>query len=120
SSQTSDEELKALLQVIQLGLFGNDLSHLGKNLRGIYREVWQAIVVGVESGGFDPRLFELIIQNTLAVLGLAADHLDEWREYLMQHKGQASEAGAQDVVALLEAVLGLLDVGGNPAWLGAN
>ena len=74
STQTTDEELKALLQVIQLGLFGSDLSQLGQNLTGVYREAWEAIVVGVESGGVDPRLFEMIVQNTLAVLGPAADH----------------------------------------------
>ena len=49
-SQTTDEELKALLQVIQLGLFGSDLSQLGQNLSGVYREAWEAIVV-VETGG---------------------------------------------------------------------
>ena len=73
STQTTDEELKALLQVIQLGLFGSDLSQLGQNLSGVYREAWEAIVVGVETGGVDPRLFAMIVQNTLAVLGPAAD-----------------------------------------------
>ena len=73
SAQTTDEALKALLQVIQLGLFGSDLSQFGQNLSGVYRQAWEAIVVGVESGGVDPRLFEMIVQNTLAVLGPAAD-----------------------------------------------
>ena len=84
SAQTTDEGLKALLQVIQLGLFGSDLSQLGQNLSGVYREAWEAIVMGVETGGVDPRLFEMIVQNTLAVLGPAADQKGEWRDELMQ------------------------------------
>jgi tetratricopeptide (TPR) repeat protein len=56
SAQTADEGLKALLEVIQLGLFGSDLSQLGQNLSGVYREAWEAIVMGVEIGGVDPRL----------------------------------------------------------------
>src|SRR5439155_20305572 len=94
-SQTTDEGLKALLQVIQLGLFGSDLSQLGQNLSGVYREAWEAIVVGVETGGVDPRLFPMIVQNTLAVLGPAADQLDEWRDALTQMRSQATEGGAQ-------------------------
>jgi tetratricopeptide (TPR) repeat protein len=119
-SQSTDEELKALLQTIQLGLFGSDLSQLGQNLSGAYRKAWEAILVGVEMGGVDPRLFEMIVQNTLAVLGSAADQLDEWRENLTQLKSQATERDAQDLVALLDAVIGLLDAGGNPAGLGTN
>jgi hypothetical protein len=38
STQTKDEGLKALLQVIQLGLVGGDLSQLGENLSGVYRQ----------------------------------------------------------------------------------
>src|SRR6266516_1575371 len=113
-SQTTDEELKALLQVIQLGLFGSYLSRLGQNLSGVYRQAWEAIVVGVETGGVDPRLFEMIVQHTLVVLGPAADQLDEWRENLIQLKSRATEGDAQGLVALLDAVIGLLVAGGNP------
>ena len=120
STQTTDEELKALLQVIQLGLFGSDLSQLGQNLSGVYRQAWETIIVGVESGGVDPRLFEMIVQNTLAVLGPAADQMDEWRENLTQLKSQAMEGDAQDFVALVDAVIGLLDAGGNPSGLGTS
>src|SRR6266516_4976626 len=104
-SQTTDEELKALLQVIQLGLFGSDLSQLGQNLSGVYRQAWETIVVGVETGGVDPRLFEMIVQNTLAVLGPAADQLDKWRENLTQIRSQAMEGEAQELVALVDAVI---------------
>ena len=120
SAQTTDEGLKGLLQVIQLGLFGSDLSLLGESLSGVYRRAWEAIVVGVETGGVDPRLFEMIVQNTLAVFGPVADKRSEWREELIQIKSQAVEGDAQDLVALLDAVIGLLDAGGNPAGLGTN
>jgi tetratricopeptide (TPR) repeat protein len=119
-TKTTDEELKALLQVIQLGLFGSNLSQLGQNLNGVYREAWEAIVVGVETGGVDPRLLAIIVQNTLAALGPAADQLDEWRNNLMQMRSQAVEGDAQDLVALLDAVIGLLDAKGDPAGLGTN
>jgi hypothetical protein len=118
--QTTDEELKALIQVIQLGLFGSDLSQLGKNLSGVYREAWEAIVMGVETGGVDPRLFAMIVQNTLAVLGPAAEQRDEWRDALTQMRSQAVEGDAQELVELLDAIIGLLDTGGNPDGLGTN
>ena len=47
ANQTNDEELKALLDVIQLALFGGELSQLGEALSGVYRQAWQAIVEGV-------------------------------------------------------------------------
>jgi hypothetical protein len=120
SAQTTDEGLKALIQVIQLGLFGSNLSQLGQNLSGVYREAWEAIVVGVETGGVGPRLLEMIVQHTLVVLGPAADKLSEWREALTQIRSQAMEGDAEELVALLDAVIGLLDAGGNPAGLGTN
>ena len=119
-AQTTDEALKALLQVIQLGLFGSNLSQLGQNLSGVYRQAWEAIVIGVESGGVDPHLFEMIIQNTLAVLGPAADKRSEWREALTQIRSQATEGDTQELVALLDEVIGLLDAGGNQDGLGMN
>ena len=76
--------------------------------------------MGVETGGVDPRLLVMIVQNTLAVLGPQADQLDKWRENLIQLKSQATEGAAQNLVALLDAVIGLLDAGGNPAGLGTN
>src|SRR6266568_3406280 len=119
-AQTTDEALKALLQVIQLGLFGSNLSQLGQNLSGVYRKAWEAILIGVESGGVDPHLFEMIIQNTLAVLGPAADKRSEWREALTQIRSQATEGDTQELVALLDEVIGLLDAGGNQDGLGMN
>jgi pentatricopeptide repeat protein len=44
AAQTTDDELKELLQTIQLALFGGDLAHLGGKLNGVYRQAWEAIV----------------------------------------------------------------------------
>jgi tetratricopeptide (TPR) repeat protein len=120
SAQATDEQLKALIHAIQLALFGGDRSRLGQNLEGVYRRAWEAIVVGVETEGVDPRLFEAIVRHTLAVLGSDANRQSEWRKNLLQMRDQATTGGAKQLVALLDAVLGLLDAGGNPTGLGAG
>jgi len=51
SAQTTNEELKALINTIQLALFGSDPSQLGQNLQGAYRQAWEDIVAGVETTG---------------------------------------------------------------------
>jgi len=51
AARTTDEELKALINTIQLALFGGDLAQLGQDLNGVYRQAWEAIVAGVEKGG---------------------------------------------------------------------
>ena len=56
AAQTTDEDFKALINTIQTALFGGDLSQLGQDLSGIYRQAWEAIRVGVETGGVDPQL----------------------------------------------------------------
>jgi tetratricopeptide (TPR) repeat protein len=65
-------------------------------------------------------LFETLVSNTLAVLGPVPEHLPEWRSVLLQVKEQAEQADERELVALLDAVVGLLDAGGNPAGLGAD
>ena len=119
-TQTADEELKAFLQVIQLGLLGSDLSQLGETLSGVYREAWEAIVEGVEARDDLPPLFPMIAHNTLAVLGPAADQLGEWRKTLKRIRRQAVKRDEQELVALVNEVLGLLDAEGDPAGLGTN
>ena len=47
SSQIEDEEMKALLTVIQTALFGGELTQLGDNLPDDYRQIWQTIVANV-------------------------------------------------------------------------
>ncbi|MGH2494658.1 MAG: hypothetical protein ACRDIV_08120, partial [Ktedonobacteraceae bacterium] len=118
AAQTSDEELKALLTVIQLALFSSDLSQLGRDLQGVYRQAWETIAASVEAGGVDPRLFEAVVRNTLAVLGPASNQRVEWRNSLVDLRNQAMAHGDRNMAALLEAAIGLLDAGGNPAGLG--
>ena len=60
AAQSTDESLKALIHVIQLALFSKDHSQPGRDLMGVYRQAWKAIVVGVESGGVDPGLMLLL------------------------------------------------------------
>ncbi len=119
-AQASDEQLKALMQTIQMALLGGDLAQPGQELEGVYLQAWRSIVSSVETGGVDPRIFELIESNTLAVLGPAPEKLPEWRAMVLQFKDQAIQAKNEQLVALLEAVVGLLDAGGNPGGLGAD
>src|SRR6266481_736891 len=58
-AQASDEQLKALMQTIHMALLGGDLAQLGQDLEGGYHQAWSSIVIGVETGGVDPRLFEM-------------------------------------------------------------
>src|SRR5438874_4815582 len=118
AGETTDEDLKALINTIQLALFSKDLSQFGRELKGVYRQAWEAIAASVESGGVDPDTFEAIINNTLAVLGPASNWRSEWRTNLVQVRNSATAGGNRNMVALLEAVIGLLDAGGDPAGLG--
>jgi len=118
ANETTDEDLEALINTIQLALFSKDLSQFGRELKGVYRQAWEAIVTAVEAGGVDPRTFEAIISNTLAVLGPASERRSEWRNNLVTIRNQSTAGGNRNMVALLEAVIGLLDAGGNPAGLG--
>ena len=118
-AQATDEGLKALLQVIQLALFSkDDLSQLGRDLQGVYREAWETIAATVEAGGVDARVFEAISNNTLAVLGPAASRRGEWRNNLVEIRNQATAHGDSNMAAMLDAVIALLDTGGNPSGLG--
>lgn len=118
TAQTTDDNLKALINTLQLALFSSDLSQLGRDLQGVYRQAWEAIVVGVETGGVDPRLFDAITNNTLAVLGPASNRRSDWRTNLVDMRNSATAQGLRHLVTLLDAVIGLLDAGGNPAGLG--
>jgi tetratricopeptide (TPR) repeat protein len=118
ANETTDEDLKALLATIQLALFSQDLSQHGRDLKGVYREAWEAIVTSVEAGGVDSRLFETIVSNTLAVLGPAASRRSDWRNNLVEVRNQATVRGNRNLVGLLDAVIGLVDAGGIPTGLG--
>jgi tetratricopeptide (TPR) repeat protein len=118
SKQAKDEGLKSLIHVIRLALIGGDLSQLGQQLSGMYRAAWERIVMVVETEGVDPLLLEMIVWNTRAVLGPAAIQRGEWHETLTQIKDQVKEGNSSDLVELIDAVIALLDAGGNPSGLG--
>jgi len=120
ASETTDDNLKGLINTIQLALFSKDLSQFGRDLKGVYRQAWEGIVATVEASGVDPRIFDTIISNTLAVLGPASERRSEWRNNLVTIRNQATAGGNRNMVALLEAVIGLLDAGGNRAGLGVG
>jgi hypothetical protein len=101
--------------VLQLALFSNDLSQLGGDLKGKYRQAWEAIVEGVKANS---ERFEIIASNTVAVLGPAADKRSEWRDNLAALRNQATAKGDRNMLALLNAVIGLLDAGGDASGLG--
>jgi tetratricopeptide (TPR) repeat protein len=46
-AQAPNDEMKALLQALQLALFGGDLVRLGEQLTGFARQIWDVIVAGV-------------------------------------------------------------------------
>jgi hypothetical protein len=119
-AQTTDEQLKALLSTIQLALFSTDLSVFGSNLDGVYRQAWNTIVATVEAGGVDPRVFEAIVNNTLAVLGPASEQRNEWRGNLADIRNQATVQGNRNMAAFVDAVIGLLDADGKVEGLGTG
>ncbi len=63
-------------------------------------------------------LFDLLVANTIAVLETRGEKRQEWRAALVQMRGQATEQGMCDLIALFDAVIGLVDARGNPAGLG--
>jgi tetratricopeptide (TPR) repeat protein len=46
---TTNSELKALINAIQLASYGEDLSGLGQHLGGVYRLAWNAIISGIKT-----------------------------------------------------------------------
>jgi tetratricopeptide (TPR) repeat protein len=120
NARATDEGLKSFLQTIQLALFGGDLSQLGQDLSGVYRQAWATILAFVETEGVDPRLLEQLIHNTLMVLGPADERRNEWRDQLMHIMAQAREGNAHELVALLDAIIRLLDAAGDPSRLGTG
>jgi tetratricopeptide (TPR) repeat protein len=116
AAQADDPALKAFWSAVQMALVGADLREVGRKLTGLYAQLWAAIVAGV-SGGGQPDLLEMIVGNTLAVLGPAAAQRGQWRSELEQLHSQAAAEGMRGLADLAEALLALL-AGGNPAGLG--
>lgn len=47
ATQTTDEQLKALIRAIQVAMLGGDVNQAGDDLTGVYQQAWQMIVSGV-------------------------------------------------------------------------
>jgi len=118
ASQTEDPAQKAFWNAVQMALVGGDLREVGHRLTGVYAQLWAAIVAGVAGG--PPDLLDLLVHNTLAVLGPAADQRNQWRSSLEQLQGQAAAEGDRGLADLAETLLALLAAGGNPAGLGGG
>jgi hypothetical protein len=113
--ETTDADAQALISTIQLALFNPaDLAQFGRDLTGICKQVWEFIVASVEAGDTNPEVFELIANNTVAVLGSAMNQRSAWRSTLIEFRNQATAHGDRDMVALVDAVTGLLDADGAP------
>ncbi|MGD9101144.1 MAG: tetratricopeptide repeat protein, partial [Anaerolineae bacterium] len=73
-----------------------------------------------QGGSADPQLLSALANNTLAVLGPAAGQRDAWREGLLDLHRQATAQDAHPLLALLDAIIALLDANGDPSGLGQN
>ena len=120
AATVTDPDYQALIGALQSALVGGDLSQAGQNLRGIYAHAWRSMLAARATGGVEPEQLDAIIHNTRAVLTRAPERKAEWRADLARERRQATAESAQPYAAFLEAVLGLLDAGGNPAGLGAG
>jgi hypothetical protein len=113
-------DLTALYRTIQLALLGAPLESLGEDLQGEPQRAWQTIRTIVDRGEIDPGLLSTVANNTVAVFGAASAQRSEWRDKLSQLRNQATAQNAQDFVLLLDAVIDLIDSGGDPAGLGSG
>lgn len=118
-AQAQDPGLRAFLEAIQAALVGGDLAELGRRLSGVYAQAWGALVLAV-SADENTALLNAIARTTLAVLGPVPERRSEWRDALAALRNQATAAGDRPLVAFVDAVLALLDAGGNPAGLGGG
>lgn len=117
-SKTADSKTRELLQIIMQATYENNLLQLGENLSGVYRQAWEDIIVGVETGGANPLIFEELVQMTRNVLGPDADHYNEWRNSLANLLKEVTEQEYDALIPLLVAIIKLLDADGNIEELG--
>jgi hypothetical protein len=89
-----------------------------------YVQVVMNIHDGIARGGIadedEINLPQLILHNTLAVLGPAPQYRATWLDNLTHIRDEATETNARDFVAWLDAVIALVIANGNPTDLGIN
>ena len=115
-AQAEEAGLKALIQTMQTAMFGVELEDLGQELDGAYQATWLGIVHAARAEA--PSGIDLLVHNTLAVLGLAADRREEWRGMLEAMREQAAANEYAGMVGLIEAIVALVDSDGDPTGLG--
>lgn len=119
AAQTDDPALTAFYSAVQMALVGGDLREAGRSLTGVYAQVWQAIVATV-TGEAPVDLLDVLVQNTLAVLGPARAQRGQWEDELAQLHSRAAAEGARGLADLVETILALLAADGKAAGLGAG
>jgi tetratricopeptide (TPR) repeat protein len=119
AAHADDPALKAFWNAVQMALVGGDLREAGRNLTGVYAQVWQAIVATV-TGEAPVDLLDVLVQNTLAVLGPARAQRGQWEDELAQLHSRAAAEGARGLADLVETILALLAADGKTAGLGAG
>jgi len=114
-----DESLVQFVDTVQTALVGADPGALGDELTGIYTQIWQAIVIASSQTSLqlDAETAQILVANTLAVLGPASDQRSEWRSALGQMRNAATVAGDHQLVALIDAILALLDAGSDASGI---
>ena len=79
------------------------------------------VVIAIQEGiAADNNFYDDLVEKTAAALGPMAERRREWRDYLLQLRSQADQNGQYELRRLFDAVIGLLDAGGNAAGLGMN
>ena len=115
----ADPALRDFWQAVQMALVGSDVREAGHGLTGVYAALWGAIVAGVTGDG-PVDVLDVIVHNTLAVLGPAANQQAAWRADLEQLRERAAAEGGRGLADLAEAVLALLAAEGRAAGLGVG
>jgi hypothetical protein len=108
----------AFVAAIETVLFGTDVAAAGGGLDGPYRAAWNQLVALTAKDGPLMKTLGLLANNTRAVLGPAAAQRMAWRDGMVQLRNAATADGDRPMVRLLDALIGLLDAGGDPTGLG--
>lgn len=116
----TDADALKFLGVLQQALIAGDAKSTLPTFEGVYESMWEALLHAIERDGVDPDLLNTMMSNTLAVLGNASEHREEWLKHLDDLAGQMHTVGAHRSGAFADALAGLIRADGNPAGLGGS